>query len=458
MMNALTPPSVQARSESRKGLPFGFGRRFFIALLLGLVWLVPAWWSPRLIGAMLLWDVFAVAVWLLDLLRLPKPSDFEVRRSWPGPLSLGRAATVAIELQNFSRLPIHAGLIDETPLSARDEPPAITIVNSGRQEYAILPRERGEARFGDMFLRYRSPLGFAERWALARLSQTVCILPDVIEAKKQSLYLIRTGQLEVRRRRRQPGMGREFESLREYRQGDDPRDICWSAAARRHQLITRTYQAERSQTVWIILDAGRLLRAQVEEAGQNFRLTKLDYAVNAALSLAQVASQLGDRAGLLAYGRSIQQSVGAGRGPRHIHRLVESLARVRGEVSEANHGRAARALLRAQTRRALVIWITDLAETAARPDVIEYALHLSQRHLLIFAVLRQADLANLAETIPQSEAEMFRHAAALEIVQRRELLMRGLRQSGVLAIELMPGALITSLINEYLRIKDRALL
>src|SRR5581483_10385445 len=107
-----------------------FGRRFFIALLLGLVWLVPAWWSPRLIGAMLLWDVFAVAVWLLDLLRLPKPSDFEVRRSWPGPLSLGRAATVAIELQNFSRLPIHAGLIDETPLSARDEPPAITIVNS----------------------------------------------------------------------------------------------------------------------------------------------------------------------------------------------------------------------------------------------------------------------------------------------------------------------------------------
>jgi hypothetical protein len=53
---------------------------------------------------------------------------------------------------------------------------------------------------------------------------------------------------------------------------------------------------------------------------------------------------------------------------------------------------------------------------------------------------------------------MFRYIAAIEIVQRRELLLRRLRQRGVLAMELMPGALAVSLVNQYLDIKDRSLI
>ena len=59
---------------------------------------------------------------------------------------------------------------------------------------------------------------------------------------------------------------------------------------------------------------------------------------------------------------------------------------------------------------------------------------------------------------PESEEEMFRYIAAIEIVQRRELLLRRLRQRGVLAMELMPGALAASLVNQYLDIKDRSLI
>jgi uncharacterized protein (DUF58 family) len=261
-----------------------------------------------------------------------------------------------------------------------------------------------------------------------------------------------------KRHRRQRGIGREFEALREYRQGDDIRDIYWPATARRHQLTTRTYQVERSQPVWIVLDAGRLLRARVRDEARNLSFAKLDYAVDAALALAQIAAQSGDRVGLLVYGRSIQQSIGPGRGAHHMRSIVDALAQVRLEAAEADHAKAATTLLRMQSRRALIVWITDFAETAITPEVIGHALRMTRRHLVLFTALTQPDLIALTKAIPQTEEEMFRHTAALEIAQRRERLLRGLRERGVLAIDLVPGTLTDSLINQYLEIKDRSLL
>jgi uncharacterized protein (DUF58 family) len=187
-------------------------------------------------------------------------------------------------------------------------------------------------------------------------------------------------------------------------------------------------------------------------------LSKLDYAVDAALALAQVAMHSGDRVGLLAYGREIQQNRNAGRGATHLHSIVESLALVHPEPYEADHGRAAHTLLSEQHRRSLIVWITDLAETAGTPDVVEYALQMTRRHLVLFAAVGQPDLNERVAQRPESEAEMFRYIAAIEIVQRRELLLRRLRQRGVLAMELMPGALAASLVNQYLDIKDRSLI
>jgi uncharacterized protein (DUF58 family) len=137
---------------------------------------------------------------------------------------------------------------------------------------------------------------------------------------------------------------------------------------------------------------------------------------------------------------------------------VDCLAQVRGEASEADHSRAARVLLTEQSRRSLVIWITDFAETPTIPDVIEYAMQMTKRHLVVFSAMNQPDLTALAYSTPQDTEEMYRHAAALEIAHRRDLLMRGLRQRGVFAFELLPGMLASSLVNQYLDIKERNLL
>jgi uncharacterized protein (DUF58 family) len=457
------PAVVTARAHSAGRFRIGFGTRFFVALLIGLVWVVPAAWSPRLIAGMIVWDGLFLLLWLQDLLRLPKPGELELQRVWHSPPSLGVRSKVSVELHNFGRRPVFARVTDETPRALRREPPVVELAvpagTSASADYDILPAQRGDLPLGNFYVRYQSALRLAERWAVAETSASVRVLPNLEQAKQQTLYLIRARQVALeRRRRRLRGLGREFESLREYRTGDEFRNISWTATARRSKLITRVFQVERSQTVWIVLDAGRLLREQIVRGGAALRLSKLDYAVDAALALAQVAMHSGDRVGLLAYGREIQQNRNAGRGASHLHSIVESLALVHPEPYEADHGRAAHALLTEQHRRSLIVWITDLAETAGTPDVVEYALQMTRRHLVLFAAVGQPDLNERVAQRPESEEEMFRYIAAIEIVQRRELLLRRLRQRGVLAMELMPGALAASLVNQYLDIKDRSLI
>ena len=465
-MNAiqpLIPPEKGSRARPLGRLPFAFGVRFFVLLLLGLLWLVPAWWSPRLLAAMFLWDGAVLLAFALDLSSLPKPEEIEARRIWHHAPSLGRVSKVDLAIRNFGKSPIRCSLTDETPASLRESPPELDLPVAARgtavASYEIRPRDRGDQRVGRLFLQYQGWMGLAQRWAVASIEQIVRVFPDLEQSRQQALYLIRSRQIEMeKRRKKQRGQGREFEGLREYRQGDDIRDICWTATARRHQLTTRIFEIERSQAVWIVLDAGRLLRAEVQDKEGALRHSKLDYSVNAALSVAQVATQCGDRVGLLAYGRNIQYNVAAGRGGLHLRTIVDCLAQVHGEASEADHSRAARVLLTEQSRRSLVIWITDFAETPTIPDVIEYAMQMTKRHLVVFSAMNQPDLTTLAYSTPKDPEEMYRHAAGLEIAHRRDLLLRGLRQRGVFAFELQPGMLASSLVNQYLDIKERNLL
>jgi len=180
--------------------------------------------------------------------------------------------------------------------------------------------------------------------------------------------------------------------------------------------------------------------------------------VNAALTLAQVAFHSGDRVALLAYGRKPQQRVAPGRGVLHLRVLLESLAQVHNESSEADHFLAAETLLSLQSRRSLVVWLTDLAETAATPEVIECAARMASRHLVLLGIIGQPELRRLIAANPENSAQMYHYAAALEVVQRRDLLLRRLRQYGALTLEVEPRRLSTSLVNRYLEVKERSLL
>jgi uncharacterized protein (DUF58 family) len=456
--SALVP--APSESETRRFKRFGvaFGDRFFLLLALGLLWLGPAFFAPRFVAGMLVWDALLILLWLADLARLPKPGQLKLRRAWRAPAALSISSEIDLALVNSASRAVYARLIDSVPGPLREEPaPVLSLVagpqGEGRASYRIRPARRGDVRLGDCYVRYQSHLRLAERWARAPIAQTVRIYPNLEEAKRQSMYLLRSRQVALEKRNaRMRGIGREFESLREYQPGDEYRDICWTAAARRAKLVTRVYQMERSQTVWIVIDSGRLMRARVGG------LTKLDLAVNSALSLAQVALYSGDRVGLIAYGRALRQQVPAAKGSLHLRLLIERLATVEEEVSEADHLHMAGRLLSDQKRRSLIVWLTDLAETAMTPEVIEAASMMMPRHLVLFVVIGQPDLGTLAAKDPQSASEMYRVAAAQEMVYRREILLARLRERGALALEVSSGSVTPVVVNSYLQIKERSLL
>ena len=451
----LISPEIAAPARSYKRVGVAFGDRFFMLLFVGLVWLGPAFFDSRFVYAMLVWDGFVVLGWLIDLAQMPRPARLSVKRTWHSPAALSIESEITLTVENSSSRSIQTVLIDTVPLQLRNEPPTLTVRAPGTSErtasYRIRPMQRGDAKVGDVYLRYQSPLRIAERWVRAPLGQTVRIYPDLDEAKRQSMYLLRSRQIALEKRHtRMRGIGREFESLREYQPGDEYRDICWTAAARRAKLVTRVYQMERSQTVWIVIDSGRLMRARIGE------FSKLDEAVNSALSLAQVALYSGDRVGLIAYGRAIRQQIPAARGSLHLRQLIEQLALVREEGAEADHLQMAGRLLTDQKRRSLIVWLTDLAETAMTPEVIEAASMMMPRHLVLFVVIGQPDLGELAAKTPRSQSEMYRVAAAQEMVHRRELLLARLRERGALAMEVSTGAVSPALVNAYLQIKERS--
>lgn len=458
---SLVAPPRAARARRHGRWPAAFAPRFFLALLVGLVWLGPAWWEPRFAYVMLAWDGLALLAWLADWRRLPEPHELEISRIWLAPLSLEVESKVAVELRNHARVAFRAVLLDDIPPALVREPPRLPAEVAGRGAaglaYTVRPVERGDVKIGGVYASYQSPWRLAERWAVAELGQTVRVYPNLEEAKRHTLYLIRSRQIELEKRlKRQPGIGRQFESLREYRQGDEPRDICWTATARRARLISKVYQPERSQAVEIVVDAGRLMLARVGGPGES--LTKLDRAVNAALALAQVALRSGDRVGLLSYGRKLQARLGATAGRESLRGVVEALAVVRGELLEADHAAAADQLLALGRQRSLVVWLTDLAETAATPEVIEAASRLLRRHLVMLVAIAQPQLDALVGKRPRDLETMYRYVAALEMIHRREVLLGRLRQQGALVLDLEPGQVSTGLVNRYLLVKERGLL
>ena len=288
----LAPPSVEAAATPHGRFGGGGGPRLFLLAGAGFAWLIPALWNPTYFYALAIWDALLLLAFLVDWFCLPHPSALQVKREWHSSLSIKVASDVSIAVSN----PATSGMNRDLRISVMDElAPSpwhrltwLNLIVPARATQSVtqkfIPGERGDTRLGRVYLRYRSAFDMAERWAVADLQQTVRVYPNFEHAGQHSVYLARSRQIELQMRlMRLRGSGSDFESLREYREGDEIRNICWTATARRGKAVAKTFQVERSQAVWLVLDCGRLMRTRSEG------YSKLDRSVDAALCLSQLA-------------------------------------------------------------------------------------------------------------------------------------------------------------------------
>jgi uncharacterized protein (DUF58 family) len=346
----------------------------------------------------------------------------------------------------------------------------------------IYPAERGDFAMGRMYLRYRAALGLVERWAVADLliangsRQRVRVFPAHEDSRgRAAFFLLRARQIELQRRKLQMrGTGREFESLRDFQQGDELRSVSWTATARRGKLVARQFTTERSQQVWAVLDAGRLSRTAFElrrgeaelvgetvmerDRAHRMTVTQLDQAATAAVMLAQVVGGSGDKFAMLAYGREVRQVLPPGAGVVHTRLLLDLLSQTRAEAAEADHLNAVARLKTLQRRRGLMVWITELVDSAGTPELVTAASELVRRHLVVLVLLKHPELEALAARVPKTREEMFHSAAAQEMLERRRETVAKLERRGVLIVETTAEEIGVRAVSEYLEIKARGLL
>ena len=480
MIQTLVPEQVSAAAHARR---FGYALtpRALVLLVAGCLLAIPAFFHPRWIWAMVAWDAAVLLLAVVEMATLPPPKQITVERRFENSPVLGELTRITVEVTQDSNQILELRITDALHPALDSMPGTQRVVayprDAVRATIGSTPNTRGDVMLGEVFLRYRGALRLGERLAAADLKQKIRIYPPMERSPEDTqLYLLRIRQIALEKRRlRLRGLGREFESLREYQPGDELRNMAWPATARRGKPITREFTTERSQQVWIVLDAGRLSRtvfemrrktvprpkirtwgAQTQDSTDEnlvLTLTQLDQASGAALGLAQAVMHAGDKAGLLVYGRGIQQQLLPAAGAGHLRQFVDSLSQARAEPSEANHLGAAARLKHLQRRRGLILWITELADSARRPEVVDAASDLARRHLVLLVVLGHPELQQLAARKPEDVEQMFVSTAAMEVIERRREVLARLRSQGVLVVETTPGTVKADAINEYLEVK-----
>jgi uncharacterized protein (DUF58 family) len=454
---SLRPAAARSAGRSASKFPFAAASRTYMLLGAGLIFIALMFLSRAFGYALLAWNLIVLVLWAMDLARLPHPASLEVERTFCGPLAQLDSSEVELQIINRSPRIVRLTLRDDVPEGISPEAAHVTATVGPKAEvsthYTLVPQHRGEHHYGQVHARVESALRLAQRWIVFDLRQSVKVYPNLKGTADQEVMLTRSRQIEMQQRLlRQRGHGREFESLRDFQTGDEWRNICWTASARRGRLVSTMRQTERSQTIVSVLDCGRLMRARMN------RKSKLDYATETALRLAQLASYSGDNSAMLAYGSQVQQRLMAGKGEHHLRALLEQLALVREQPGEADHLRAAAALQGMQKRRAMIVWITDIADLSITPEVVAAALQASRRHLVVMAVLGQPDVRTLVAQPPADNTSLFRFAAASETIGRRELILSQLQSQGVHVIEVDAPELTGAVLNKYLEVKQRSLL
>ncbi|HEX5870657.1 MAG TPA: DUF58 domain-containing protein, partial [Longimicrobium sp.] len=310
---------------------------------------------------------------------------------------------------------------------------------------------RGDGVFGDVHLRVAGPLGMAWMQRRVPLADAVRVIPGMLEVKRYRLLGLRNRLREAGFRAvRQRGEGGSFESLREYVRGDDPRTVDWKASARRGNLIVKQFELERRQNVVIAIDAGRLMTQKVGER------ERLDYALTAALLLADVARVHDDAVGLLVFSDRIEAFIPPAR--NSVSRLAEALGEVHAKMVEPNYPAAFTYLSKHVRKRSLLVLFTDLIDPLASASVVSQLSRAADRHLPLAVAIRNPDLEAAAAQTATDEATVFRRAAAEELLQARAAALAAMQRAGVLVADTRPGDAVPAVVNRYLDVKRRGML
>ena len=365
----------------------------------------------------------------------------ELAREAPHVVVRGRPAELRLELVSPVRGPTRM----RQPVG-----PDLTLVPGeadGELDARLVGRRRGRHELPAPVVRVRGPLGLGAWTHGSGQPGSILVYPDLPGGRKLAARVRQARFRQEGTRTRGPiGLGTDFESLRDYSPDDDVRQVNWLATARLGRPITNQFRLERDRDVISLVDCGRLTGAPIGDA------TRLDIAVDAAVAVAAVADELGDRSGTIAFDARVRSRVAPRRaGARAV---TEALFDLEPVSVDSDYERAFHELARA--KRAFVLVLTDLIEPSAARPLAEALPVLARQHAVTVASVEDPDLRELATRSPERTVDVYRSVVAHEVLDARTAAAAQLRAAGADIVEAAPAAFAAACVRSYLRAKSRA--
>ncbi|MGI5323262.1 DUF58 domain-containing protein [Actinomadura nitritigenes] len=421
------------------------GRLGLLALLGAAVpILLPSWWT-----LLAVWGVLLLGV-VVDLALAGNVRGLRFHRSGDTTVRLGETAHVALIVENLGRRRLKARLRDVWPPSAAAAPRTVRVdVPAGerrRVDMALTPTRRGDRRAVTVVVRSVGPLGLAARQLSRSAPWTVRALPAFPSRRHLPAKLARLRELTGAHVALIRGQGTEFDSLREYVDGDDVRSIDWRATARRADVVVRTWRPERDRRIYLVLDTGRT------SAGRVGDIPRLDCSMDAALLLGALASRAGDRVDLLAYDRRVRTRVEGASRTDLLPAMVHAMAPLEPELLEFDAAGMVSTLMARVRQRCLVVLLTELNTAAIEEGLLPLLPRLTARHLVMIAAVADPRVGEMAAGRGDLAA-VYDAAAAERARAERRRLTAELRAHGVEVVDAPPQDIAPALADAYLALK-----
>lgn len=375
-------------------------------------------------------------------------------RSHSQVLSLGDANQIKINLKNKYDFKTSIKIIDELPeqLQERNFEIKIPFGHYVTKEitYQITPKTRGIYTFGNINLFVSGIFRLAERRIVVTQSKDVPVYPSIIQMKNYELTTLSSiSHFQGIKKLRRIGHSYEFEQIKQYTPGDDPRSINWKASGRAAQLMINQYDDERAQPVYCIIDKSRTMRMPFNN------LSLLDYAINTSLVISNIVLRKHDKAGLLTFSNKLGSFIKAEKTGKQLSKILNHLYCEKVNWTEADYELLYSAASNFIRGRSLLFLFTNFESIYALERVLPMLRKLNKLHLLVVMFFENTELTAFCQDNCETLLEIYQQTAAKELISHKDQVQQILQMHGIQSIKCIPENLSISTINKYLELKAR---
>ena len=395
---------------------------------------------------------------LADFLLLwSRRNGIFARRNMMEKLSNGDYNEIKILLENKYPFPVFLDVVDELPVQFQARHLSFRVflapVRGKELTYRVRPVKRGEYSFGAVNVITSSMLGLLQRRFKHDNNQVVPVYPSFIQMRRYELLAISHRLTEAGIKKiRKIGHNAEFDHIREYVAGDDPRTVNWKATARKARLMVNTFQDEKSQQVYALIDMGRVMQMPFEE------MTLLDYSINASLVISNIAMLKYDKAGIITFSNKVHKVLPAERKGMQLFKIMELLHAAKTGFLESDFGKVYATVKQRITQRSLLLVFTNFETLSSLQRQLPYFRRMAKDHLVVVIFFENTELRTFLNKKPKTVQEIYYQVIAEKFAYEKKLIVKELEKYGIHAVYTSPQNLSVNTINKYLELKARGLI